>query len=190
MHIKWPRSPFIHHPHSPSAGERGRISLFRRRADSFSTDWRFNDLSAFVLHYNPPPQDVPEVEIGLSGGQLPALRRQICGPWAALSSPSCRGELHWWHTGPLARRLIVMVGYVPWPAVSPLSSFGIPVGMPSGPHYLLASHLPGRFNISCARCWAELAPLTCLLHQAWKYPNIFGGEEWIHWVSLLWSCCP
>jgi len=44
--------------------------------------------------------------------------------------------------------MIIMVGYVPWPAVSHLRAFGVLVGMPLGPDYLLASHLPIQFGIS------------------------------------------
>lgn len=109
------------------------------------------------------------------------------GPRAALSSPSCRRELHWWHASPLAQHLIVMVGYVTWPAVSCLRSFRILIWMPSGSDYLLASLLSGWFNISCAHpssAQVELVPPTCLLHWAWKYPmSLAGKSEFTEFLS-------
>lgn len=94
-------------------------------------------------------------------------------PWAALSRLSGKWDLHWWHMSALAQCLIAMVGYMPWPAVSQLRSFGILIWVPSGRNHLLDSHLSIWFNTSCPHL---LSPFYCTSHEK-TLASLVGKSE-------------
>lgn len=163
-------APFIHHPHSPSAIN-GAGSPFSENMLTPSQQTGISASSAPLFFITDLHAMCQRWKLVSAVSSSQHWDDQLMVPRAALSSPSCRPELHWWWASPLAQHLIVMVGYVPWPAVSHLKSFSILIWMPSGADYLLAFDLYGWFNISCTHLLSGAGSSGLFVASAVKIPQ-------------------